>query len=192
MADKSEEPKTEKASILATSSSRKTKDPATTTTATKAKVESQRVSFRQEINDAEGFVVTGKKATRSARVGKADPVRDAGIFLAIIAIFYVVAQSLSGVGQPPPDGEMVEELKSGGSNRSGSKIKRMREAMAKLLEAKVKDTINPPRDLEKDPCLVWLTSSSVPHSGWGLYAGQNYTAGQEIVSGYKWEARVAV
>jgi hypothetical protein len=140
-----------------------------------------RVSFRQELENASASskLPVPSKSTRSAKVGKADPKRDAMIVVGVFIVLYFMANSLSDIGtiydDSINDGERIL------LQPKKSQLEIVRESLEHLVESHSKPHFyNPLR--QKDNCPLLLNPSSIPDSGWGVFAGQKYTPGQEIVS----------
>jgi hypothetical protein len=153
---------------------------------------SHRVSFRQELDNTKEYfndVAVNKnnsdrnelnpKASRSVRVGKADPIRDVGIGVGIFLVLFLVANSFSELGSPRPidDGVMVKPI-----TKKSTKLQQIKQALGELLQAQSRPHLDNPLRPKNLPCPLLLYPSRIAHSGWGLYAGQNYSRGQEIVS----------
>ena len=73
------------------------------------------------------------------------------------------------------DGIMVEPL------NKPSQMKQIKQALMELVQAQTRPHFDNPLRNNDIPCPVLLSPSRIPQAGWGLYAGQNYTTGQEIV-----------
>ena len=113
--------------------------------------------------------------TRSARVGKADPVRDLGILFGIFLLFYFVSNSFDNI-LDTDDGEMVEELQD---QKKFKGFKAMQQALGSLMEEQMSKY-----PLRED-CELFLAPSSIPKSGWGVFTGRDFTAGENVlVSAY--------
>ena len=111
------------------------------------------------------------------KIGKADPLRDGGIVLAIFLAFYLIARAFSNLmsSGAADDGIMVEPL------NKPSQMKQIKQALMELVQAQTRPHFDNPLRNNDIPCPVLLSPSRIPQAGWGLYAGQNYTIGQEIV-----------
>ena len=117
-----------------------------------------------------------QRATRSALVGKANPVRDLGIFLAFLGIMYLVANGFKDILEQD-DPEVVGDS---GISPKGKSLHELKKALKEIMDDKLKN--HPPR-LD---CDLFLAKSSIPETGLGLFAGKNYSLGEEIVSGSKY------
>ncbi len=135
-------------------------------------IESKRVSFSQAEDKENVFRPTldGKRATRSATFGKANPLRDLGVFMAIIFFFFFVASSLQSFGKIDTGEEVIQNQGSLG------RFRQMRNALSTMLQ----------HELHQNPvrldCDLLLTKSTIPRTGFGVFAGRNYTQGEPIVS----------
>ena len=116
---------------------------------------------------------------KRTKVGKADPLRDGGILLAVLLGFYLLARTFTDlVSYPVDDGIMVKPL------NKPSQMKQIKQALMELVQAQARPHFdNPLRRTNNHvvPCPVMLSPSRIPQAGWGFYAGQNYTTGQQIV-----------
>lgn len=114
-------------------------------------------------------VLTSRRHSRSARVGKADPIRDFGILSAIFLLLYFVSSGFNNI-LSNDDGEMV----TGGDNKMSS-MQTLEMALAQMLEARQKKyPIN-------DDCALFYAPSSIPKTGWGVFAGKNLTSGVKLM-----------
>lgn len=135
-------------------------------------VETNRVKDSHMEDTIEDFHHTpkGKRATRSATVGKADPVRDLCIFVAVMAFFIYIAVKYDSFekGQPDEDVIPIQE-------RSLGKFKKIKKALSLVMEKHME------RNPERQDCDLFLSKSTIPVSGFGIFAGRNYTTGEEIM-----------
>jgi hypothetical protein len=137
------------------------------------KVKTNRVSFSHQEDTARDFRPTpkGHRTTRSATVGKADPVRDLCIFVAVMAFFTFIALKFDTVGKPPTDDQDMVDNKG-----ALGRFDKMRKAISTVLEQHMD------RYPERQDCDLFLFKSTIPTSGFGIFAGKNYTVGEDIVS----------
>jgi hypothetical protein len=137
------------------------------------KVKTNRVSFSHQEDTARDFRPTpkGRRATRSATVGKADPVRDLCIFVAVMAFFTFIALKFDTVGKPKTHDEDLVDNKG-----ALGRFDKMRKAISTVLEKHMD------RYPERQDCDLFLFKSTIPTSGFGIFAGKNYTMGEDIVS----------
>lgn len=147
-----------------------TEEPSATPKSTKStkKISTSRVSFAHMEDDPNDFRPTpkGKKVTRSATVGKADLVRDLCIFMVVMALFIYIAIKYE-TGKSKTDEDV---LTSQGS------FQKIRQSLSSALEKHME------RNPERRDCDLFLSKSTIPVSGFGIFAGKNYTNGEDIVS----------
>lgn len=112
---------------------------------------------------------TNKKVVnRDKYVGKADPVRDMGIFAGFIGFMLLVSYMYQDVGRPNPD-----------NKSSLGKLQSMKKSMNEALKqaASLHPRIEPRLD-----CDLFLAPSAIPNGGISVFAGKDYSKGEEIVS----------
>ena len=109
------------------------------------------------------------KPRKQTQFGKADPIRDISIFAGILAFLFFLSWIFADVGDP--DGDSLANkanLLNTAKKSIGNMQHSVREQMERDTRPKVKD------------CRVFLSQTSIPMEGFGLFAGQNYTAGDPI------------
>jgi len=155
--------------------------------------ESRRVSFSHVEDSVNEFrpLPKGQLPTRSVRFGKADPVRDLGIVAGILLCFVLVSVYYQDVGYVPPedDGDVVLAFQknannNNNNNKGGSslgRLKKLHSALGVLLEQQFGgESVRHEGD-----CGLFYARSSIPRTGLGIFAGRNYSVGDEIVSNGK-------
>ena len=105
-----------------------------------------------------------------AKFGKADPKRDILIFVGVMTVMFLISWELEDVGKPSTDPKKKSPL---------SQLKQMKKTLSKQFAEK--QSIN---KIERWDCDLFVTKSSVPNVGLGIFAGKNYTKGDVIVSFY--------
>ena len=135
-------------------------------------IKTNRVSFSHMEDSAKDFrhLPKGKRVSRSATVGKADLGRDLCIFVAVMAFFTFVAIKFDDVGKPKTEKDVLA------SQTTLGRFQKMRKALSVVLEKHME------RNPERQDCDLFLAKSTVPASGFGVFAGRNYTTGEDIVS----------
>lgn len=147
------------------------KEPANKTTeqakGTKNKTSDSDNATKQPQAKSKKPVSTG---TRSVKIGKASPVRDMFLFAGFIGFMLFIAWVYSDVGQPVD----ITKEKPG----SLASLKHYKKLMEKTLSKKKRNQIY------RYDCGVFLTPSSIKGTGVGIFAGKNYSQGEEIVSAF--------
>ena len=103
-----------------------------------------------------------------AKFGKADPKRDILIFVGVMTVMFLISWELEDVGKPSTDPKKKSPL---------SQLKQMKKTLSKQFAEKL--SIN---KIERWDCDLFVTKSSIPNVGLGIFAGKNYTKGDVIVS----------
>lgn len=123
-----------------------------------------------------------KKATH---FGKADAKRDTILFVGFLAFMGLISYMSKDVGTPR---DMTKSRpKTLGEMRRYQKL--MRDALLKLggetvnqLDSSSSSSSSP--NFNSPPrmdCELFLAGSSIPGSGWGIFAGRNYSIGEEVI-----------
>mmetsp|Transcript_36708 Transcript_36708/g.88724 ORF Transcript_36708/g.88724 Transcript_36708/m.88724 type:complete len:614 (-) Transcript_36708:6981-8822(-) len=118
------------------------------------------------------------------KVGKANPARDAFLFVGFLGFIFLISFMMGDVGDPTkskkfnPDGTerkaapTVVDLRRAHLWLSGELLQKQKES----LPLDKYGEIAPRMD-----CDVFVAPSTLPNAGWGVLAGTNYKTGQEIV-----------
>ena len=106
-------------------------------------------------------------------------------FVGILALLLQFGSKMGGIIQPPKDGRTYERMLTSPVKRHHQRQEVLRKAIFYPLVKAVLG-MNPDAfwasivDDNDDPCSLYLAPSSIPETGWGWFAGKNYTAGEAI------------
>ena len=118
------------------------------------------------------------------KVGKANPARDAFLFVGFLGFVFFVSFMMGDVGDPTktkklnPDGTerktapTVVELRRAHLWLSGELLQKQKESLPLDKYGEIAPRVD---------CDVFVAPSTLPNAGWGVLAGTNYKRGQEIV-----------
>jgi hypothetical protein len=111
------------------------------------------------------------------------------VFVGILALLLQFGSKMGVIIQPPKDGTAYRRMLTSPVKRHQQRKEMFRNAIFNPL-VKVVLRMNPDAfwasivdgDNENydDPCSLYLGPSSIPDTGWGWFAGKNYTAGESI------------
>lgn len=112
------------------------------------------------------FVIDGKNK------GKANPVRDIGILLAVVVILLYLTRNFEMAGLPSDEDE--EEIIIP-EDPVANTLNKIANAFAKLAQSDVDS-----KSYRNEPCDLFLRLGSIPKTGYSLFAGKNYTQDEMI------------
>ena len=162
-------PLTEKSSVAASATTRSRPVPSSSSSSSS--------SQRQQ-------VVEPPPKKPAHKVGKANPARDAFVFLGFLGFVFFVSFMMGDVGDPTktkklnPDGTerktapTVIDLRRAHLWLSGELLQKQKESLPLDKYGEIAPRVD---------CDVFVAPSTLPNAGWGVLAGTNYKRGQEIV-----------
>jgi hypothetical protein len=104
--------------------------------------------------------------------GKAKPIRDVGIFIAIFAVLMFITRDFekSVVTNPDEDEDAIVP-----QDPIADKLNKLANAFVKLAQSDMDS-----KPFRKEPCDIFLRLGTIPKTGYSLFAGRNYTQDEMI------------
>ena len=98
--------------------------------------------------------------------GKAKPLRDIGIFVAVLAVLLFLSRNfeMSSLPSDEDEEEIIPE------DPFANKLNKIANAFAKFIQADMNS-----KSYRNEPCDVFLRLGSIPNTGYSLFAGKKYT-----------------
>jgi hypothetical protein len=107
------------------------------------------------------------------KFGKANPTRDAMIFIGIISFLLIISYSFDDIGRNLDENGEKKEKKLG----TYARIKAIQKEYKHQIKASVSGRLD-----RRDDCSLFLGRSSMPGTGLGVFAGKNFSQGDFVVS----------
>jgi hypothetical protein len=114
---------------------------------------------------------TKPNTTNPSKFGKADPIRDLLFLVSFLAFLFLVSWVYRDIGKPVD----LTKMKAGASPSLGS----LKKYQKKMMDSMVSEDR---KRLYRYDCPLFLAPSSIKETGLSIFAGKNYSQGDEIVS----------